>query len=75
MPPMIRCMAKSVQQNGVYVIGTVVYHVCMHIHHTCVCVHACGSDMTMTIIASEIIAYISDIVIIINTIISPLNIL
>ena len=21
MPPMIRCMAKSVQQNGVYVIG------------------------------------------------------
>ena len=21
MPPMIRCMAKSVQQNGVYLVG------------------------------------------------------
>ena len=45
MPPMIRCMAKSVQQNGVYVIGTVVNYIMYVCHNAfvslCVCVCMC----------------------------------
>lgn len=44
MPPMIRCMAKSVQQNGVYVIG-MKYISCIHAYtqYICMCVCVCVS--------------------------------